>query len=103
MSDTIDVARLGKLQMQAREQGENSNSITARIAHYARADAYAEEIEAIKNCENLTDDLLSREPADRMVRAILAAIAQADLDGNTLLGAMLTDCLDVARTAKRRH
>jgi hypothetical protein len=48
MADTIEVARLRKLQMQAREQGETSNSITARIAHYARAEAYAEEIKAIE-------------------------------------------------------
>jgi hypothetical protein len=50
----------------------------------------------------MTDDPLSCEPADPTIRAILAAIAQADLDRNTLLGAMLADCLDVARKAKRR-
>ena len=48
MADTIEVARLRELQRQAREQGEKSNSITARIAHYARADAYAAEIEAMQ-------------------------------------------------------
>ena len=51
----------------------------------------------------MTDDPLFCEPADPMIRAIMEAIAQADLDGNTLLGAMLADCLDVAHTTKRHN
>lgn len=48
MSGINDLDYLKRAEQQAREQAEDSNSNTARIAHLARADEYASKASVLK-------------------------------------------------------
>ncbi|MEG3124439.1 hypothetical protein [Sphingomonas sp. GB1N7] len=48
MTEPHKIIELTDLEMRARDQAEASNSISARIAHLARADAYSDQIKGLK-------------------------------------------------------
>lgn len=48
MIESHEIIELINLEMRAREEADASDSISARIGHLARADAYSEQIKGLR-------------------------------------------------------